>query len=653
MKAVASSFDKDSKAKEKNRAVSAQLAKQIETQKQLIAKYAEKAKESAERNGENATSTQKWYQKMHDAEAKLNQMNHTLEETNEKSSKFSDNLKDLLKKEAIIGSLNAIKEAFKAIGKAAYEFGKQVVTAYADFEQLEGGVKKLFGSDYQAVVKNAQNAFKTAGMSANEYLETVTNFSATLISSLGKDTKEAAQMADLAIRDMSDNANTFGTDIQSIQNAYQGFAKQNYTMLDNLKLGYGGTKTEMERLVLDAEKLDATFKAQRLDNGNLALSFVDIINAIHILQTGMQITGTTAKEASGTIAGSISTLKAAYQNFVTGLGMSNSDIDMLLGNVVTAFQNVVANVQPIIERLVGYIPAVVTAVIPVLEGMAPDLMRTAVDLFNSFLSGIVSVLPDLVPVAVDAIIMFSNTIVQNLPTIIDAGIQFIMALGRGLAQALPTLAEQAPMIIGHFASSIVRNLPQILEVGGQMILALAQGIATNYMGIFEAGWSVIDAFREAVIPGIQAAWSWGKDLIINFGNGIIENARQVWDRVKDVAQGIWDLLHFSEPEKGPLKDFHTFAPDMMKTFAKGIKDNVGLVTGATELAAEGISGALTVAPSAATAAGGVSNLSNAYNYGGITINAYQQPGQSTDDFIDEIMFRMQNRIDAKRAVFGT
>ena len=240
-----------------------------------------------------------------------------------------------------------------------------------------------------------------------------------------------------------------------------------------------------------------------------------------------------------------------------------------------------------------------------------------------------------------------------IPTLIDAGIQFILALGTGLAQALPDLADQAPRIIGHFVTSIVRNLPQIVEVGAQMLIALGQGIATNYIAMFESGWGVIDAFREAVIPGIEAAWSWGRDLIINFGNGIIENAKQVWDRVKDVAQGIWDLLHFSEPEKGPLKDFHTFAPDMMKTFAKGIKDNVGLVTGATELAAEGISGALTVAPSAATAAGGVSNLSNAYNYGGITINAYQQPGQSTDDFVDEIMIKMQSRIDAKKAVFGT
>lgn len=652
MKAVASSFDKDAKAKEKNRAISEQLSKQIENQQKLIATYAQKAKECAERNGENATSTQKWYQKMYEAEAKLNEMNHALDETNGKSSKFSEILKEMLKKEAIMAGLGAIKDGLEAIGKAALSFSKEVVTAYADFEQLEGGVNKLFGTDAMTVIKNAQNAFKTAGMSANEYMETVTNFSASLISSLGGDTAEAARMADRAIQDMSDNANTFGTDIKSIQNAYQGFAKQNYTMLDNLKLGYGGTKTEMERLILDAEKLNTSFTAQRDTNGNLALSFSDIVTAIGIVQDEMNITGTTAREASGTISGSIETMKSAFQNFVTGLGMSNADIDMLLGNVVQAFENVVKNVQPIIQRLVDYIPAVIAGVIPVLQGMAPDLMKTAVELFNGFVSAIVSVLPDLMPVAVDAVIMFANTIVQNLPTLIDAGIQFILALANGLAQALPDLVGQVPLIIGHLYSAIIRSLPQIIEAGVNLVAALIKGIISYAGNLPTEFYNILLSIKDVFAGGVDAAWGWGRDLIINFANGIIEHTKEVWSSVKSVAQSIWDLLHFSEPEKGPLKDFHTFAPDMMKTFAKGIRDNVGLVTGATEMAAEGISGALTVAPSAATAAGGVSNLSNAYNYGGITINAYQQPGEVTDEFVREIMFKMQKQIDNKRAVFG-
>ncbi|MBQ1287795.1 MAG: phage tail protein, partial [Erysipelotrichaceae bacterium] len=313
------------------------------------------------------------------------------------------------------------------IGKAAVDFGKQVVMSYAEFEQLEGGVKKLFGDeDAATVIRNAQNAFKTAGMSANEYMETVTSFSASLISSLGDDTAQAARLADIAIRDMSDNANTFGTDIQSLQNAYQGFAKGQYNMLDNLKLGYGGTKSEMERLIKDAEKLNTSFKAQRYSNGDLAMSFSDIVAAIDIVQGKMQITGTTAREASGTISGSIDTMKAAFQNFVTGLGMNNADIDMLLGNLVEAFQNVVTNIQPIVERLIDYIPGIVSAVIPVLQGMAPDLVRTAAELFTAFVNAIIGVLPDLIPVAIDAINLLSDTLIKNLPTIIEAGVMLIV-----------------------------------------------------------------------------------------------------------------------------------------------------------------------------------------------------------------------------------
>lgn len=643
MKAVASSFDKEADAKKKNAAVSEQLNKQIKNQQELVAKYADMVEKSAKANGENSEVTQKWAQKLYNAQAELNRLEHGLDTATEKSNVFKDTLKAMLSKEAIIGGLTALKDGFESIAKAAVSFGKEVVTAYADFEQLEGGVKKLFGEDDAAtVIRNAQQAFKTAGMSANEYMETVTSFSASLISSLGKDTKEAARLADVAIRDMSDNANTFGSDIQSIQNAYQGFAKGQFNMLDNLRLGYGGTKTEMERLLVDAEKIDNTFKAQRDTNGDLALSFDDIVRAIHIVQTDMKITGTTANEAAGTISGSISTMKSAFQNFVTGLGMNNADIDMLLGNLVEAFQNVVTNIQPIIERLIDYIPGVIAAVIPVLQGMAPDLIRTAVELFNSFVSAIISVLPDLIPVAVDAIIMFANTIVTNLPTIIDAGIQFILALVNGLAEALPDLLEQAPRIIGHFVSSIVKNLPMILEVGARLIMSLAEGMATNFGGILQAGWDVLTAIRDTFGEGIKAALSWGKDMMINFGNGIAQAASHVWENVKGVASGIKKILGFSEPDEGPLSNFHTFAPDMMKLFAKGITDNQHLVTDAASQAMEGVSAAMNAGNA----------TSNAYNFGGFNISVYQQPGESTDELVDRLMYQMQNRVDSRKAVFA-
>lgn len=644
MRAVASSFDAEADAQKKNAAVSQQVAKQIEVQKERVRLLQQMVERSAEATGENSQQTLKWKEALANAKTQLNNLENGLDTATTKSSIFGETLKAMFSKELIMGGLNMMKDGIVALGKATASLAKEVVSAYADFEQLEGGVRKLFGdATTQTVIRNAQQAYKTAGLSANEYLETVTSFSASLINSLGGDTEQAARMADIAIRDMADNANTFGTSMESLQAAYQGFAKGQFTMLDNLKLGYGGTKTEMERLVLDAEKLNSTFKAQRMSNGDLALSFADIVAAIDIVQGSMNITGTTAREASNTISGSISTLKSAFKNMVIGLGQDTTDIDGLLGNVVESFEDVVRNVQPIIERFIDYIPGVVGAVIPVLESMAPQLINTAVQLFNQLLSGIISVLPDIIPVAVDAVLMFANTIIQNLPTILEAGIQFILALINGLANALPDLIAQAPRILSSFASSIINNLPAIVSAGVNIIKALIEGLISMAGNLPQIAYDILVSIKDTFAGGVEAAWGWGRDLIINFANGIIEHTKAVWSSVKNVAQSIWDLLHFSEPDKGPLKDFHTYAPDMMKTFAQGITRNQHLVTDAASQAMEGVSNAMSAG----------SATSNAYNYGGFNIAIYQQPGQSSDDLVRELMIKMQKQIDAKKAVFGT
>lgn len=644
MRAVASSFDAEADAQKKNAAVSQQVAKQIEVQKERVRLLQQMVERSAEATGENSQQTLKWKEALANAKTQLNNLENGLDTATTKSSIFGETLKAMFSKELIMGGLNMMKDGIVALGKATASLAKEVVSAYADFEQLEGGVRKLFGdATTQTVIRNAQQAYKTAGLSANEYLETVTSFSASLINSLGGDTEQAARMADIAIRDMADNANTFGTSMESLQAAYQGFAKGQFTMLDNLKLGYGGTKTEMERLVLDAEKLNSTFKAQRMSNGDLALSFADIVAAIDIVQGSMNITGTTAREASNTISGSISTLKSAFKNMVIGLGQDTTDIDGLLGNVVESFEDVVRNVQPIIERFIDYIPGVVSAVIPVLQSMAPQLINTAVQLFNQLLAGIISVLPDIIPVAVDAVLMFANTIIQNLPTILEAGIQFILALINGLANALPDLIAQAPKILSSFVSSIINNLPAIVSAGVKIIQALIEGLISMAGNLPQIAYDILVSIKDTFAGGVEAAWGWGRDLIINFANGIIEHTKAVWSSVKNVAQSIWDLLHFSEPDKGPLKDFHTYAPDMMKTFAQGITRNQHLVTDAASQAMEGVSNAMSAG----------SATSNAYNYGGFNIAIYQQPGQSSDDLVRELMIKMQKQIDAKKAVFGT
>lgn len=643
MKAVASAFDEEADAQKRNKAVSEQVAKQIEVQKDKIKLLQQMVERSAEATGENSRETNQWKEALANAKTQLNQLENGLEGATKKTSVFGETLKAMLSKEVIMGGLNALKDGIVELSKATLEFGKSVVSSYGDFEQLEGGVKKLFGDDYKTVMKNAQDAFKTAGLSANQYMETVTGFSASLINSLGGDTEQAARLADIAIRDMSDNANTFGTDIQSIQNAYQGFAKGQFTMLDNLKLGYGGTKTEMERLVKDAEGLNSTFKAQRYSNGELALSFSDIVAAIDIVQGSMNITGTTAKEASGTIAGSIQTMKGAVDNFVTGIGSADADIDQLLGNIIEAFDDTVENILPVVERLIDYIPGIIDAVTPILQSKAPELINTAMDLFQALLDGFISMLPTLTPIAVDIVVRLVNALVQNLPTIIDAGVQLILALVNGLAQALPDLVSQIPMILGHLVNAIIKNLPQIVEAGVNIIKALIEGLISMAGNLPQVAMDLLMTLKDTFAGGVEAAWGWGKDLIINFANGIIEHTKAVWSSVKEVAQGIWDLLHFSEPDAGPLKDFHTYAPDMMKTFAQGITKNAHLVTDAASQAMGGVSAAMQSG----------SATSNAYNYGGFQISIYQQPGQSADDLVNELMVKMQNRIDARKAVFAT
>lgn len=269
----------------------------------------------------------------------------------------------------------------KRLGDVAVNVFKDAISSYADYEQLVGGVDTIFKSASGKVQKYASEAYKTAGISANQYMETVTSFSASLIQSLEGDTEKAAEVANQAIIDMSDNANKMGTSMQSIQNAYQGFAKQNYMMLDNLKLGYGGTKTEMERLILDAEKLDQTFRATRNTNGDLTMSYADIVEAIHIVQTDMDITGTTAKEAGETISGSVASMKSAWANLVAGLGSDTADMDKLIDDFVKSADTALDNLLPVAERAF-------LGLIDVAMKMLPDFLELGAKIGAAIIKGI-------------------------------------------------------------------------------------------------------------------------------------------------------------------------------------------------------------------------------------------------------------------------
>lgn len=644
MKALTTSFDKEASAQEKARASSEQLNKQIENQKTLISELEKMVARSAEATGENSTSTLKWKQQLANARTELNNMEHGLDDATEKTNVFGETLKAMVTKEAIIGGLKAIADGFIAVGKACVSIGKEVVMAYADFEQLEGGVKKLFGEENaQAVIRNAEQAYKSAGLSMNEYMETVTGFSASLISSMGGNTQAAVEVADRAIRDMSDNANTFGTDMQSIQNAYAGFAKGQYTMLDNLKLGYGGTKTEMERLIADAAKMTDIQAELGVTVDGTSLSFENIINAISVMQQSMNIAGTTANEAMGTISGSIGMLKSSFENLKIGLGTDTADIDMLLNNVVESFQAVVHNVEPIVQRLIDYIPKLFDSIAPTIAAMLPELLDTATRLFDSLLNTFIKCIPQLIPVAVQAVTTIMNTLIQNIPLLVDAAVQLILALANGLIDALPYLMEQAPVIIAAIATALIKNFPKIIETGVKLIENLIKGLLSMLGNVGEAMGKIGDSIKNCISDLIKSALNWGRDMIGNLASGIIEKARAVYSAIKDVAHSIWSLLHFSEPEEGPLKDFNDYGPDMMKTFAAGIRKNAYLVEDAARQAAAGASLALNA---------GVAGGGNAYNYGGFQFAIYQQPGEDADALVDRIMYRIQDKIDSQKAVFA-
>ena len=394
---------------------------------------------------------------------------------------------------------------FTAATASAVALGKDALASYADYEQLTGGIETLFKSSSDTVMQYASNAYKTAGLSANEYMETVTGFSASLISSLGGDTRKAAELANMAITDMSDNANKMGSDMQSIQNAYAGFAKGQFTMLDNLKLGYGGTQSEMQRLLEDAEAISGIHYD--------ISSYADVVEAIHVIQTQMGITGTTAKEAATTISGSVNMAKASWANLVTGIADENADIDALIGDFVESFVTAGENIIPRVETIVG--------------GLGQLLQKGG---------------ERLIPIVVDAII-------ANLPGLTEAGITLIITLATALVQSIPKLVLAVPQILG----------------------AVVRGLLNGTKDIRSAGSQLMDNLKNAFLDKVAQARQWGRDLIQNFIDGILAKFESLKNTVRGAAQTVKDFLGFSEPSQGPLSDFHTYAPDMVDLWNEGIR----------------------------------------------------------------------------------
>lgn len=522
-----------------------------------------------------------------------------------------------------VKAVGAAAGAALAAGTAAVvSLVKQATTAYGEYEQLVGGVETLFGAgglsleEYaksvgkttdevkgkydtlmkaqDQVMQDASNAYKDAGLSANEYMEQVTSVAAALKQS-SKDEIEAAKAANQAIIDMADNANKMGTPLESIQNAYAGFAKQNYTMLDNLKLGYGGTKQEMERLLADAQKLTGV----KYNINNLT----DVYAAIHAVQTELGITGTTAKEASTTLQGSMSMMQSAWQNLITGMADPNADIGALIGNMIDSAKTFLGNAIPIISQSIKGISKAIKDIAPVItkevpgliRDVVPDLLKAGGELVKSLGEGILKALPDLIPVAVDVILDLVDFITDpsNLMAMVNGAVDIIIALNEGLIEALPKLIEKAPEIIMALLEALIKNAPKLLEAGTKLVFAIVEGLVKAFGKLITAGGDLVTKIKEGFTKHNGEARSWGGDLIQKYIDGIKEKWNHLKQTVGQVASSIKKYLGFSEPEEGPLSDFHTYAPDMMDLFAKGISDNMDKVEASVEDVAGTVSTAFT------------------------------------------------------------
>lgn len=583
----------------------------LQSQKDKVKELKEALSKMEKEYGSNNETVRLFKTQLNNAENQLKQMEDATDKSNKElkemkkgfedagdgALKFSDVLKANVLGDVIVGGLKKIGSATLEIGKAFLDVGKQALDSYANYEQLVGGVETLFKDSANIVEDYANNAYKNAGLSANDYMETVTSFSASLLQSLNNDTAKSAEVADMAITDMSDNANKMGTDMSMIQNAYQGFAKQNYTMLDNLKLGYGGTKSEMERLLADAEKISGI----KYDIS----SFADITQAIHVMQEEMGITGTTAKEAGTTIEGSVNSMKSAWQNLLTDLANGGKNMGSLIenlmttifgdgtetnlgvfGNVLPVIQNIVssfADVIPnIVDKLMEHLPYLLDAASEIIMSLVygiteniPALMPVISDLFGNILQyiieslpiiinsgvqiilalvqGIGESLPILIPALVDAVVLIVETLIDNIDLIIDAGIQLILGLADGLIEALPRLIDKVPEIIEKLFDAFIRNFPKIVEAGGQLIGKLIVGIIGSLGTLYSRVPEIIHTVVKGISSGYQTIKNAGLNLVAGIWEGISGSLDWIKNKIKgwvgNVTKFIKNLFGIHSPSK--------------------------------------------------------------------------------------------------------
>lgn len=529
--------------------------------------------------------------------------------------------------------------AVEALGSKVVDIGKSAINSYKDYEQLIGGTETLFGTAAKYVEDYANVAYKSAGLSTNEYLETVNGMAAALNQSTGS-IWESAKLGNQAVIDMADNANKMGTTMELIQNAYNGFSKQNYTMLDNLKLGYGGTKKEMQRLLDDATKLSGI----EYDIENYA----DIVNAIHVIQEEMGIAGTTQLEATETIEGSLNMVKSAWDNLIAGLGKDDADlgnlIDKLLNsifgtekekgfldNLLPRVETIVSGLDRFAVELTSRLPGVVAELLPQLSTMLLNMVTNSINSLNDNLDGMISSFETIIENVVNTAITLVTSIIQMMPSIIEMAITIIVALAKGLAENIPELVPTIIEIVEEIIDVIIDNLPMIIDAAGEIIEALIEGIVDslpdislainkiNYQIIatflsllpqiielaVNVVWTLLGSMASAISEMLSADF-WNEalnDIVYSFtdidwpgigmqclegiAQGFEKNFVKVKDSITNIAQGIKGIFTGELEIHSPSKIFEDYGQMIDEGLAIGISSGVSI--DATEELAEDVS----------------------------------------------------------------
>jgi phage-related protein len=483
---------------------------------------------------------------------------------------------------AFSGALGAAaRVGAAAVGAAAAGVSAlttQAVNSYADYEQLTGGIETLYGDAASQMMQYAADAATSTGQSMNEFMDAAIGSSAAMISSLGGDQQRAAELTNQAMIDMADNANKLGTDMEMIQNAYTGFSRGNFTMLDNLALGFSGTREGMEELLAQAQEISGV--EYDID------SYADIVESIHVVQTEMGIAGTTMAEANGTIQGSIGQLTASWANLITGLADPSADLTSLIDGVVTNAETALANLTPVITNALGGMAQAIGTLAPVIadslpglvQQIVPPLLVAASDIVQALMQGIIAVLPTLAPVAADLVVSFATFIVENLPALISTAIEINLAVVQGITDALPELIPAAVSAVLQICEALTNPdmIFQLAMAAVEICIALGEGLVMAIPNIIEQIPTILSNINEAFAQLgpmlLSGATEWGGDLIDGLVSGISNGISRVQDAVSSVASTIRDFIGFSEPERGPLSNFHTYMPDMFDLLEEGIED---------------------------------------------------------------------------------